>query len=205
MGSEFVEYLWGWQVTNPEIIKSWVWDEVNDIYLEDRHGLGIDEFLESCNKVHVKINIQALLLVAAHKEFWQADTETLQKLSKEFAELVIKNGLPGSGHTRPDHPMFEALASRLDPEQANALKAVLLQAIRPQPNQEQTTPQTVSALKIAESSPEHENDADVGEEVQTKESSESASSPDYPVKWVIGAVLLVMIAGGLIGRFRKLS
>jgi len=31
MGSEFFEYLWGWQVTNPDVVKSWVWDEVKSV------------------------------------------------------------------------------------------------------------------------------------------------------------------------------
>jgi len=107
MGSEFLEYLWGWQVTNPEIIKSWVWDDVKDVFIDDRFNIGLDEFLEQGHNVHVKSNILALMLVAAHKSFWETDRQTQQQLAQQFAELVIEHGLPGSGHTRPDHPMLQ--------------------------------------------------------------------------------------------------
>ena len=107
MGSEFLEYLWGWQVTNPEIIKSWVWDDVKDVFIDDKFNIGLDTFLEQGHNVHVKSNMLALLLVAAQKDFWQADEQSLQQLAEQFAELVIEHGLPGSGHTRPGHPMLQ--------------------------------------------------------------------------------------------------
>jgi len=125
MGSEFLEYLWGWQVTNPDIIKSWMWDEVKAVYIDDRHELGLDEFLEKGHNAHVKTNMLAIMLVAAQKGFWEIDKETLEKLSSDFADLIIKNGLPGSGHTHPDHPIYDWIASHLTDEQLKDLKAIL--------------------------------------------------------------------------------
>lgn len=125
MGSGFVENLWGWQVTSPHIVKSWAWDEVHDVYLRDRHQIGLADFLADGDNVHVKTNIQAVLLVAAHKGFWQADAETLAQLSEDFAQAVVAHGLPGSGHTRPDHPMLADVLGRLDAGLASQLQAAL--------------------------------------------------------------------------------
>lgn len=125
MGSEFLEYLWGWQVTNPDIIKSWMWDEVKSVYIDDRHELGLDKFLEKGHNAHIKSNMLAIMLVATQKGFWQADEETIRNLSRSFADLIIKNGLPGSGHTHPDHPVYDWVSPRLTAEQLRDLKTVL--------------------------------------------------------------------------------
>ncbi len=87
IGSEFTEYLWGWQVTNPDIIKSWAWDEVKSVYLDDRYHLGVDRFLEQGANVHVKTNMMAILMVAAQKGFWQADETTLQQVAQAMGRL----------------------------------------------------------------------------------------------------------------------
>ncbi|MFA5630097.1 MAG: cobaltochelatase subunit CobN [Porticoccaceae bacterium] len=125
MGSEFMEYLWGWQVTNPAIVRSWVWDEVHSVYIEDSHELGLDAFLAEGNNAHVKANMLAILLVAAHKGFWGADGQTLDAVATEFAALVAANGLPGSGHTTPDHPMLSWIAPRLEPDLREGLQTVI--------------------------------------------------------------------------------
>ena len=31
MGQEFLENLWGWQVTRPDLVQSWAWDEVKSV------------------------------------------------------------------------------------------------------------------------------------------------------------------------------
>lgn len=125
MGSEFMEYLWGWQVTNPDVIQSWAWDEVKAVYLDDRHQLGLDKFLEQDANVHVKTNMMAILLVAAHKKFWQADAQTLQQLGQAWVDLLLANGLPGSGHAQPDHPVFEWIQPYLRADQVEPLKQLL--------------------------------------------------------------------------------
>ncbi|NKQ10544.1 cobaltochelatase subunit CobN [Pseudomonas sp. SST3] len=146
MGSEFLEYLWGWQVTNPDIIQGRAWEEVKAVYLDDRYELGIDSFLEQGANVHVKTNMLAIMLVAIHKGFWQADEQTRRELGDAFATLVSANGLPGSGHTRPDHPMIEWLLPQLTPDVRDALQARLHAASRePQPSAK--APSSISEIQ----------------------------------------------------------
>ena len=117
MGSEFLEYLWGWQVTNPTLVGDWAWEEVKAVYMDDRYELQLDEFLEKGHNAHVKSNMLAIMLVAVNKQFWAADQQTIEQLAGNFAELVKLNGLPGSGHTDPDNPMLPWLEDYLSPEQ----------------------------------------------------------------------------------------
>ncbi|MEH6472305.1 MAG: cobaltochelatase subunit CobN [Halopseudomonas sp.] len=138
MGSEFLEYLWGWQVTSPGLIDDWVWDEVKRVYVDDGLELGLDQFLRQQHNAHVYSNMMAIMLVAADKGFWDTDEATRRDLAQQFVELILANGLPGSGHTHPDHPLYAAIQPYLEAQQQQAL-AQLLQASRlpEQPQSEQ--------------------------------------------------------------------
>lgn len=125
MGSEFVEYLWGWQVTSPEIIQSWVWEEVKSVYVDDSLNVGLDEFLKDSHNVHVQTNILAVMLVAIDKGFWQTDDATKQQLAEAFTKNIIEKGIPGSGHTHANHPVYDFVKPLLDPEQAAKLEQTL--------------------------------------------------------------------------------
>ncbi len=128
MGQEFIENLWGWQVTRPDLVKNWAWDEVKAVYFDDRHKLGLPEFLGQRHNAHVKAHMLAVFMVAAEKGYWKTDPETIRRLGGELARLVAANGLPGSGHTAPDHPMWGWLAPQLDGADAQKLGVTLAKA-----------------------------------------------------------------------------
>jgi cobaltochelatase CobN len=128
MGQEFLENLWGWQVTRPDLIENWTWDEVKSVYFDDKQKLGLPEFLGQGQNAHVKAHMLAIFMVAAQKGFWKTDAATIKKMGNELARLVAKNGLPGSGHTAPNHPMWEWLAPQLDAGEAQALGVTLAKA-----------------------------------------------------------------------------
>ncbi len=194
MGSEFMEYLWGWQVTNPEIIESWVWDEVKEVYLDDRLGLGLDEFLQQGHNVHVKINMQAILLVAADKGFWQPDAATLQQLAEDFAQLVTEYGLPGSGHTRPDHPMMKLVEANIDHQLADQFQSILAAAKGPaQPLLEQPLVTTIS--EINQSSIER-SESQEAHEVE----HEASNTP-----WLLLLFIITIMFGGLLNGRRGIK
>lgn len=120
MGSDFLDNLWGWQITSPQVLRSSVWDEINEVYFQDRHGLGLSDFLAEGHNVHVKTHMQAIALLAAKRGFWEVNVFTLKSLVRDFAGNIIDHGLPGSGHTRPDHPLMDWVAGQLDPQQREA-------------------------------------------------------------------------------------
>lgn len=188
MGSEFFEYLWGWQVTNPDVVKSWVWDELKSVYIDDSHGIGLDTFLEENHNVHVKSNMLAVMLVAAQKQFWDADQITLEQISQQFADLIIENGLPGSGHTSPSSPIFNFIQDYVSEEQFAAVQALLNAAlIEPQAV---AMPSSISEL----------NSVDIAQQVDQQEalaqqqaSLEDSLSVDY--RWLFVLLGVLIIAG----------
>ncbi len=165
MGSEFLEYLWGWQVTNPSLVGDWAWEEVYAVYMQDRYELGLDTFLAEGHNAHVKSNMLAIMLVAIHKGFWQADEKTTQDLAEGFTDLVKANGLPGSGHTDPEHPMLPWLENHLSPEQWQALSDVIEKAKDPQEQDESVKDlHTVTELQeISEKIVQNEQENSEGE------------------------------------------
>ncbi len=123
MGSDFLDNLWGWQITSPQVLRSSMWDEINEVYFQDRHELGLDEFLAEGHNVHVKTHMQAIALLAAKRGYWEADVFTRRALARDFAGNIIDHGLPGSGHTRPDHPLMDWVADQLEPQQREAFES----------------------------------------------------------------------------------
>ncbi|ACT47186.1 Magnesium chelatase [Methylotenera mobilis JLW8] len=128
MNQAFMENLWGWQVTRPDIIKDWAWNEVKRVYIDDDLKLGLDKFLAQGHNAQVKANMVALMLVAAQKGFWKPSEANAQQLSQTLARLVIKNGLPGSGHTAPNHPMWEWMGQHINAEDKAGVAQVLAKA-----------------------------------------------------------------------------
>jgi cobaltochelatase CobN len=193
MGSEFMEYLWGWQVTNPDVIQSWAWDEVKSVYLDDRYQIGLDEFLQQDANVHVKTNMMAILLVAAQKQFWQADEQTLQQLGQAWVDLLLEHGLPGSGHTQPDHPVFEWIKPRLRADQIEPLRQLLERArvdakVAPSPS-------TISELQPAD----QKTQPDAAKEASNAATTAGARSR-MGLMIIITLVGLLLSAGYLRGR-----
>ncbi len=208
MGSQFIEHLWGWQVTNPEIIKSHVWDDVKAVYLDDRHELGLRQFFNEGPNVHVKANILAVFLVAAYKEFWNADEETLKALAEEFATLVTVHGLPGSGHTSPTHPMHPWISQRLDEELRTEYEKVLADAkLLPSRTEDvlisavELHAATESVPVVAATSPSNSEVAEAAE----SDSPAGGSPKNYLLWGLIVMGLLLLGAGVLQGARRRHS
>ncbi|PRY73444.1 cobaltochelatase subunit CobN [Halomonas ventosae] len=207
MGSEFLEYLWGWQVTNPEIIESWAWDAVKEVYLDDSHDLGLDAFLEEGHNVHVKTNMEAILLVAAQKGYWEPGDETRDALADQFARHVVESGLPGSGHTRPDHPMLDWIEPRLDDSLREKFQAARAEAQMPVP-EDPVQPTRITELHTqSEPPPETASSAPPAVEPQEQKQEQEKAEPERdggegdPPSWqiwLLAGVPMVLFGGGLL-------
>jgi cobaltochelatase CobN len=231
MGSKFMEYLWGWQVTNPQIINDWVWQEVKSVYIDDKHDLQLDEFLAEGNRAHVRTNMLAIMNVAIAKDFWDASKATQQALAKKLAKAVVANGLPGSGHTRPKHPVFDHVKAQIGDELAKALNQKLKAAGGKQPQGQASAVRSVTEVQAAnEASSAQPRDAGEADPAATAKPAEpnrtrAAQKPqqqdpkaqdktrnqDQPTRdshipwflWVTAAVGLILLAGGIRNGLRS--
>lgn len=193
MGSEFIEYLWGWQVTSPEIITNQVWEEVKAVYVDDSLQLGLDAFLSESHQQHVQTNIIAVMLVAMDKGFWEADLDTQKQLAEQFAANIIEKGIPGSGHTHANHPMYDFVKSQLDADTAEALETVLARS-RMQNSERESTATHIQELQLNQ---------DADQQSDKVNQTEHSSSSDKNLLWLWTLLLLAVIVGAGLWRGRK--
>jgi cobaltochelatase CobN len=85
------ENLWAFNVTSPNTVQDKDWNDMNDVFIKDKYGLGLNAFFEKTNP-YAKQTMLSTMLGAAQKGYWKADAATLVQLSKALAESVAKNG-----------------------------------------------------------------------------------------------------------------
>ncbi len=98
ISNKFFEFAWGWQVTNPEIIRDWMWNEVNDIYFQDKYHIGVTKWFRDERHAPAMINMAAILLTAANKGFWKAREDTIRDLATTLGAMVVRYGPSCSAH-----------------------------------------------------------------------------------------------------------
>ncbi|WP_374972326.1 cobaltochelatase subunit CobN [Spongiibacter marinus] len=196
MGSEFVEYLWGWEVTSPELISDAVWNELKDVYIDDSRDLGLDIFLSEGDKRYVQTNILAVMLVSIDKGFWQAGEQITAQLAQQFASNIIEHGKPGSGHTHANHPMYELVKAQLSVERAAELEAVLARS-RTVAEQPAAQPSTIREVQVAPSElapDQHAEESSAAKgDGELAESARSGMSPTW--YWLLAIVVVIFGVG----------
>ena len=88
----FVEYLWGWDATAPEVIDDAKWKETFDVYVDDKHNLGMEQFFET-NSPFAYQDMTARMVETIRKGYWEADSATQKTLLEEYIASVNRNGV----------------------------------------------------------------------------------------------------------------
>jgi len=93
----FVEFLWMWEVTTPDVVSDASWDQVYETYVLDSKNLGLDEFFSE--NAYSYQSIAAQLIETSRKGYWDASDEVVQNLVKEYVESVVEDGVTCCHHT----------------------------------------------------------------------------------------------------------
>jgi cobaltochelatase CobN len=94
----FVEYLWGWDAVTPEVVDDGMWEETFDVYVQDKHNLGMKNFFEKASPFAYQ-DMFARMAETVRKGYWNADSETQKKLISEYVDSVNRHGASGAEHT----------------------------------------------------------------------------------------------------------
>ena len=94
----FVENLWMWQVTNPELVSESTWDMVNSIYVRDSYDMGLNEFFSKSNP-YARASIIARLIETVRKGYWSPSDQVKASLANEYINMVNQYGVVCCHHT----------------------------------------------------------------------------------------------------------
>jgi cobaltochelatase CobN len=95
---QFVEYLWGWDATAPEVIDDGKWKETFDVYVQDKHKLGMQAFFEK-NSPFAYQDMTGRMVETIRKGYWKADAATQKTLLEEYVASVNRHGVGCSEFT----------------------------------------------------------------------------------------------------------
>ena len=131
--ADFVENMWGWQTTTPFAVDGTKWEQVYEVYMEDKYGLDLEAFFDK-NNPWAKQSMAARMLEADRKNYWKAPEEMKKKLAKTYALNVMEKGVACCEHTC-NNPMLQqfvaniiSLSGLLTPQQLEQFKMVIAKA-----------------------------------------------------------------------------
>ena len=132
--ADFVEYMWGWQVTVPDSVDKAKWEQTYDVYVTDKYDLGIKEFFNEASP-WAHQSITGRMLEAIRKVYWKADEKIKKKLAVEYAVSVVEKGIACCDHTC-NNPFLNqmvvniiSLPGVMSPEMVEKFKIAIEQAM----------------------------------------------------------------------------
>ncbi|HID20717.1 MAG TPA: cobaltochelatase subunit CobN [Methanophagales archaeon] len=98
MDHKFLENLWGWDVVTPDLITEDMWNQVYDVYIQDKYDLGLNEFFDS-NNPYAQQSITARMLEAIRKGYWDPPEDVKTTLAETYQKSVEEYGVTCCHHT----------------------------------------------------------------------------------------------------------
>jgi len=128
--------FWGWTAVAREIVRDDQWQEMADVYVRDKHRLGLDAWFERHNP-HALAQTIERMLEAARQGYWQADVATVRALKSRWRDLSRRFDV------RSDNARFAAFVAEGAPARAAGfgLDAPAAAAAPPTPAQAEAVPQ----------------------------------------------------------------
>ena len=119
---------YGWEVTKPDMIQDYLWEEYKKVYVDDSLKLGVKEYFEKKNPYAYQ-EMTAIMLETIRKGYWKADEATVRQIAALHAELIQKHTPGCSGFVCNNAKLKDMIADKLsdDPQAAAAYKEAIRQ------------------------------------------------------------------------------
>lgn len=112
-----LQNTYGWNVMKPDVIDDELWDEVYDVYIKDKFGIGVRDYFERQNPAALE-EMTAVMMESARKGMWKASDEQLEAIAELHTELIDKYSPSCSGFVCNSTKLREFIASKTSPEAA---------------------------------------------------------------------------------------
>ena len=204
--SKVIEYLWGWQVTVPEVVTTERWQQFYETYVLDKYNLHIKQQMAEAGNLYAYQSMLARMIEVIRKGYWKTSRQVLENLVKEYAETVEKTGLTCCDHTCNNPLLARFINNVLVSVPSLNNKAVLLKKalkkMTGKPSAGGTSGNNKQQKKRTDrNSPGNKFKKVRGYEMEELNKQEGFSSAPIPYLFIIGFILFVLIVG--LGYKRK--
>ncbi|MEB3005238.1 cobaltochelatase subunit CobN [Capnocytophaga sp. G2] len=146
---EIVTNMHGWEATRPELIDDALWNEVYEIYIEDKLKLGVTDFIKRKNVASLE-EVTAVMLEATRKGMWKASQAQVTKLVELHTNLVKEFGVESSQFSSENKKLQQYIMQKASPTNAQTYQSQLTKA--QQANSEEFDTKNSRILKKEENS-----------------------------------------------------
>ena len=108
--------FWGWTAVAREIVRDDQWQEMADVYVRDKHQLGLKRWFEAHNP-HALAQTMERMLEAARQGYWKADPAMVAELKERWRDLAERFDV------RTDNARFQSYVANNQPASAPAGRA----------------------------------------------------------------------------------
>lgn len=115
--AEIVQNTYGWNVMKPEAVDDELWDEIYNVYVQDKFDLGVRNYFEQQNPAALQ-EMTAVMMETARKGMWKASAEQLATIAELHTELVEEYKPSCSGAVCNNSKLREFIASKTTPDMA---------------------------------------------------------------------------------------
>ena len=124
--AETVTNTFGWNVMKPEAIDDRVWDEIYEVYVKDKFGLGVQEHFKEVNPAALE-EVTAVMLESVRKGLWEASPEQVADIAKLHTGLIEESGPSCSGFVCDNPALQDYIASALPEASASEYRGAIRQ------------------------------------------------------------------------------
>ncbi|SHH70427.1 cobaltochelatase subunit CobN [Pollutimonas bauzanensis] len=173
--------LWGWTAVAREVVRDDQWEEMAEVYVRDKYGLGLKEWFEKENP-HALAQTMERMLEAARQEYWHADPATVDELKARYQDLAARFDV------HSDNARFlEYVATGVPAAPAAA----------PPPAHEQASSEPAGAPPAAPERPQADQPTEQVSGMRLEKASDGAAADDHALFAALALLLLAFGSGAL--------
>ena len=110
----------------PEAIDDRVWDEIYEVYVKDKFGLGVQEHFREVNPAALE-EVTAVMLESVRKGLWEASPEQVADIAELHTGLIEEFAPSCSGFVCDNPALQDYIASALPEASASEYRGAIRQ------------------------------------------------------------------------------
>ena len=144
--------FWGWTAVAREIVRHDQWQEMVEVYVRDKHRLGLKNWFERENP-HALAQTIERMLEAARQGYWQTDAATVDELKQRWRDLsarfdIRSDNAAFTGHVVAGYGLRSAAVQPAQPQPAAPPRARNTPRAQVEPPATTPAPAAVQGLRL---------------------------------------------------------